>query len=457
MKKNSKIFHSESINTVKGDISTIDGAFSDTAATIISFYHAHNIDLEVKSKTHYMNFKSYTFQAKSEDSLSRIQALAHNLAEELECRNIRVVPDNDNNVSFEIYNTKRTEYHFLDAIESEKFQNPQNMELPILLGNRNGAFMADFTKLPHLLIGGMTGSGKHLLINSLILSLLYHHTPETLRLILVDPKVVELSIYNDIPHLLTPVITDNKKTLDTLAWCRDEMERRYILLSQSYSRNIQGYNEKVTEKDRLPYIVLVIDGFSDFIHFHSFKDSIVKIAQQARAVGIHVILATQQVSTDSINEVIKANIPSRIALTVTSAEDSMIILDNHGAECLSGCGDMLFLGQNSSDLLRIQAPYIDDDIISNITDKFRSVSKPEYITISELEQHIEPVEYNDLLVPDVFAFIIETSSTSISAIQRKFGIGFNRAANIVDYLTDKGILSEPTELGKREILKKELN
>lgn len=362
MNQNSALFHTKIDDT-------------SIVSCITSFYQERNIDLKFQLITSYFNYKSYKFFKSDDIKLSDIQEYTNDLINYLKVKQIRVAYKGENYIFFEIFNEKRKYFDFFDAIENEQFQNPDKMELPILLGERNGSYLFDLAEAPHLLIGGRTGTGKSVFIHSLLLSLLYHRTSETLKLILIDLKVVELSIYRDIPHLLTPVITNPEETIKSLSWCLDEMERRYLLLSQSGVNNIVQYNDNVEPKYRLPYIVLVIDEFSDFILMkgefaNQFEEYIARIARKAKSIGIHLVLATQRASDDIIKGV-KANIPSRIAFTVSSSIDSRTIIDTEGAESLCGFGDMLFSYAGSSDLLRVQAPLINDNMIFNITNKLR--------------------------------------------------------------------------------------
>lgn len=428
------------------------------AKEILYFYKKHNIDLEFRSIISYLNFKSYTFVKNESTHLSHIKEFLFELTRHLNLNVIRVVSDNDTHISFELHNKKSKVYNFLTAIEDETFQNPKEMQLPVLLGERNGAFVIDLAKTPHLLIGGQTGGGKSVFIHSLLLSLLYHHSPETLKLVLIDPKVVELSMYNDIPHLLYPVITDQHYVNPTLAWCIEEMERRYELLSKAMVRNIEQYNDKIKNREKLPYIVVIIDEFANFMlseHNTQFEKLVCRLCQKARATGIHLIMATQLPTPNIITGIIKVNIPSRIAFTVATESSSRIILDTEGAECLIGRGDFLYLGADVTKPIRFQASFLSDEDVARITDYLRKQGNPKYIDLSKYLPPKEEIQYSDSELDSLFdeavKFIRETNRLSISAMQRHFGIEFKRAATIMDQLEQKGIVSAMNN-GKRTLL-----
>jgi S-DNA-T family DNA segregation ATPase FtsK/SpoIIIE len=328
-------------------------------------------------------------------------------------------------------------------------------------------FITDLKKLPHLLIAGTTGSGKSVGINSMILSLLYKNSPDNLKLIMIDPKMLEFSIYNDIPHLLTPVITKPTQAINALANMVGEMERRYTLMSQTKTKNIESYNEKAKKEgfDPFPYIVVIIDELADLM-MTSGKEvelSIARLAQMARASGIHLIVATQRPSVDVVTGLIKANLPSRISYKVGQRVDSKIILDAMGAESLLGRGDMLFTPPGSSNIVRIHAPWSTEEEIDQVVqflkdqrtvsydieflkDKGTSLggssggsSNGELLELDELYEEAKEVVYTD-------------RKTSISHIQRRLRIGYNRAANIVEQLEANGVLSTPNIKGDREII-----
>lgn len=384
----------------------------------------------------------------------------------LNVRAVRMIPSEFGILSLEIPHNNHHTISLKEVIGSEVFIN-SNDKLPIALGvNPEGnPVVIDLAKTPHLLIGGGTGAGKSVCINTILISLLSRFDEKQLKLILIAPKIVELSPYNDIPHLITPVITDMKKAVQALKWCVDEIERRYQLLSLWEVRNIESYNQKICRlnaegiaKDTfspLPYIVIVIDEFANLMltSGQQTEECIVRIAHKARAVGIHLILATQRPASDVITGVIRANIPSRIAFTVTSAVDSCTILDQRGAETLLGRGDMLYSGSGSPDLTRIHGAFISNEEIVAITDFWRLCGQTQYQENIFTEEVFSPVKTElDPLFDIVRKWVIETQTISISAIQRKFNLSFSRAAHIMDQLETEGIVSELSKLGKRQLL-----
>lgn len=406
-------------------------------------------------------------------------------AEILNVRVVRMIPSDFGTFSLEIPHNNRHTISLKDVICSEAFID-SNSKLPIALGvdTKGEPVVIDLAKTPHLLMSGQTGGGKSVAVNTMILSLLFKFTPEQVRFIMIDRKVVELSIYNDIPHLLTPVVTDMKKAANALRWAVEEMERRYLLVSHLEVRNIERYNDKIDQAaarnlpipdptwrpgdsmDKLPpplqklsYIVLIVDEFADLMMSagKEVEEYIMRIAQKARAVGIHLILATQRPSTDVITGVIKTNIPSRIAFTVASPIDSRTILDTDGAETLLGYGDMLYSYFGKSQ--RVHGTFMSDEEIQRVADNWRATGKPNYLE-SIVESRGDDADAKgdsaggelDPLFDEVVEYTIETGSVSISNIQRRFSLGFNRAARIVDQMEAQGIVSELGKGGKREVL-----
>lgn len=420
---------------------------------------------------------------------SKVSNIDTDLARALMFRSIRVaeVIPGKPYIGIETPNLQRQMVPLRDVLDSREFRESKSL-LSMALGKdiSGNPVIVDLAKMPHLLVAGSTGSGKSVGVNTMILSLLFRVKPEEVKFIMIDPKVVELSIYNDIPHLLTEVVTDMKKAANALRWCVDEMERRYQLLSALRVRNIEGYNEKIDEYnamgmpipnpiwrpgdtmdamppalEKLSYIVVIVDEFADLMMVagKQIEELIARLAQKARAIGIHLILATQRPSVDVITGLIKANIPSRIAFTVASKIDSRTILDQGGAETLLGRGDMLYSGQGSSDLIRVHGAFMSDDEVARVADDWRARGKPDYIDgildsaddeEGEVARSGDEGDLDDLF-DEVMNFVIETGTTSASSIQRRFRVGFNRAARIMDQLEEQGIVS-PLQNGKREIL-----
>lgn len=420
---------------------------------------------------------------------AKVTSLASDLARELMFKAIRiteVVPGKPY-MGIEAPNAFRETVWLRDVLDSDAFRH-SDAKLPMALGKdiSGQPVVVDMAKMPHLLVAGQTGGGKSVGVNTMILSLLFKLTPEQVRFIMIDPKVVELSVYNDIPHLLTPVVTDMKKAANALRWAVEEMERRYQLISYLQVRNIEGYNAKIDQAtemgmpianpawrpgdsmdamppalEKLSYIVLIVDEFADLMMSagKEVEEHIMRIAQKARAVGIHLILATQRPSTDVITGVIKANIPSRIAFTVATQIDSRTILDAGGAESLLGRGDMLYSASGSPEILRVHGAFMDDNEVIRVADNWRARGKPNYLD-SIVESAEEEVANNgdtsgmllDSRFDEVAEFVIESGVTSISGIQRRFGLGFNRAAKIIDQMEAQGMISEPGKNGKREVL-----
>lgn len=410
---------------------------------------------------------TFEFRPSADVKVSRILNLQDDLTMALMAKSIRIqapIPGKDV-VGIEVPNDEIQTIYLREILESEVFKNAKS-PLTIALGKDivGNAFVTDLKKLPHLLIAGTTGSGKSVGINSMLLSLLYRNSPKTLRLMMIDPKMLEFSIYNDIPHLLTPVITDPKKAVNALSNMVAEMERRYRLMAEAKTKNIENYNEKMKElgEEELPFIVVIIDELADLM-MTAGKDVefyIGRLAQMARASGIHLIVATQRPSVDVVTGLIKANLPSRISYKVGQKIDSKVILDAMGAESLLGRGDCLFTPPGTSSIVRLHAPFASEFEIEKIVDFLKDQQSVEYdesflkdqqsmgVTSSE---SINNGEYDDLY-EDAKRVILSDGKTSISYLQRKLNIGYNRAANIIDQLTESGVLSEPNTKGQREIL-----
>ena len=411
---------------------------------------------------------TFEFRPAPNVKVDRISNLQNDLKMALRAETIRIqspIPGKDV-VGIEIPNKDIETIYLREIFESEIFKTASS-PLTIALGKDivGQPFVADLKKLPHLLIAGTTGSGKSVGVNALILSLLYRNSPKTLRLIMVDPKMVEFSVYEDIPHLLTPIITEPKKAITALGNVVAEMERRYRLMADSKVKNIESYNEKIAKEhgEILPYIVVVIDEFADLI-MTGGKDvefNIALLAQKARACGIHLIIATQRPSKEIVTGLIKSNMPSRISFKVRSSMDSRIILDQMGAESLLGRGDMLFTPPTGSVTIRLHAPFATEDEINTVAEYLRSQQSVVYDDkfITESEDGSENGEFGldsseiDPLLDEAKEIIASDGKTSISYLQRRLKIGYNRAATIIEQLEMTGFLSKPDAKGQREILR----
>lgn len=411
---------------------------------------------------------TFEFKPAPNVKVSKILGLQDDLAMALKAQTIRIqapIPGKDV-VGIEVPNEDTQTIYLKELLDSEIFQNSKS-PLTMILGKDivGKPFITDLKKLPHLLIAGTTGSGKSVGINSMILSLLYKNSPDNLRLVMIDPKMLEFSMYNDIPHLLTPVITKAGDAINALANMVSEMERRYTLMSKTKTKNIENYNDKakVEGYDTMPYIVVVIDELADLM-MTSGKDveySIARLAQMARASGIHLIVATQRPSVDVVTGLIKANLPSRLSYKVGQRIDSKIILDSMGAESLLGKGDMLFTPPGMSGLVRIHAPWSTETEIEKVVDFLKEQRVVEYDMnfIKDRTSSVNSSSSNtttniefDELYEDAKEIVLTEKKTSISYIQRRLRIGYNRAATIVEQLEQSGILSEVNAKGNREIL-----
>ncbi|HEF1242752.1 TPA: cell division protein FtsK [Campylobacter coli] len=409
---------------------------------------------------------TFEFRPSADVKVSRILNLQDDLTMALMAKSIRIqapIPGKDV-VGIEVPNDEIQTIYLREILQSEVFKNAKS-PLTIALGKDivGNAFVTDLKKLPHLLIAGTTGSGKSVGINSMLLSLLYRNSPKTLRLMMIDPKMLEFSIYNDIPHLLTPVITDPKKAVNALSNMVAEMERRYRLMADAKTKNIENYNEKMKELggEELPFIVVIIDELADLM-MTAGKDVefyIGRLAQMARASGIHLIVATQRPSVDVVTGLIKANLPSRISYKVGQKIDSKVILDAMGAESLLGRGDCLFTPPGTSSIVRLHAPFASEFEIEKIVDFLKDQQSVEYDESFLKDQQSVGVTTNesfdgeaDELYEEAKRVILEDGKTSISYLQRRLKIGYNRSANIIEQLTQNGILSEPDAKGQREIL-----
>ncbi len=392
--------------------------------------------------------------------VSKIINLSDDIARNTSSESARIstIPGS-NTIGIEIPNISRENVYLSEILNISNFQNKE-IKLPIALGkNISGEpIISDLSSMPHLLIAGTTGSGKSVCINTIILSLLYRHTPEKCKFILIDPKMLELSTYEGVPHLLCPVITEAKKAASVLGWVVKEMESRYRLMTKEGVRNIDGYNLK--HKLPMPYIVVVVDEMSDLmlVAGKEIENYIQKLSQMARAAGIHIIMATQRPSVDVITGTIKANFPTRISFQVTSKIDSRTILGEQGAEQLLGKGDMLYMS-SANRIIRIHAPFVSDDEIEKINNFLRSQAEPDYV--DEILNFVDEKEINDgsknmndkdELYQKALEIVKSEGKASTSFLQRKLQIGYNRAARIVDMMEAEGIVSKANHVGKREVL-----
>ena len=393
--------------------------------------------------------------------VSKIINLSEDIARNTSSESARIstIPGS-NTIGIELPNLTRENVYLGEVIKDSAFKKKDN-KLPIALGKSISGLpiIGDLSTMPHLLIAGTTGSGKSVCINTIILSLLYRHTPEKCKFILIDPKMLELSTYEGIPNLLCPVITEPKKAASVLGWVVKEMENRYKLMTKVGVRNIDGYNSK--HKIPMPYIVVIVDEMSDLmlVSGKDIENYIQKLSQMARAAGIHIIMATQRPSVDVITGTIKANFPTRISFQVSSKIDSRTILGEQGAEQLLGKGDMLFMS-SANKITRIHAPFVTEDEIEKVNNFLRSQAEPDYVdeilefTDSE-EVHENNLEMNekDELYKTAVELVKNEGKASTSFLQRKLQIGYNRAARIIDMMEESGIVSKANHVGKREILK----
>ncbi len=400
----------------------------------------------------------YEFEPAPGIKVSKIISLSDDIARHTSSISTRVsVIPGKNTVGIEIPNAKRDDVFLSEIISSDSF-NKKEAKLPIALGKTISGtpVTVDLTSMPHLLVAGTTGSGKSVCINSIIMSLLYKHGPDNCKFILIDPKMLELSSYEGIPHLLTSVITDAKKATSALSWTVREMENRYKLMSSEGVRNIDGYNEK--HKLKMPYIVVVVDEMSDLmlVSGKEIENYVQKLSAMARAAGIHIIMATQRPSVDVITGTIKANFPTRISFQVSSKIDSKTVLGEQGAEQLLGKGDMLFMS-SANKIFRIHGPYVSESEIEKVNSFLRSQGTPDYIdeiTVNHSADTKETLsdEGKDELYDMALKVVKTEKKASTSFLQRKLQIGYNRAARIIDQMEDNGIVSKANHVGKREVL-----
>ena len=392
--------------------------------------------------------------------VSKIINLSDDIARNTSSESARIstIPGS-NTVGIELPNSSRENVYLSEILNNSDFKKKE-IKLPIALGKSisGNPIVGDLSSMPHLLIAGTTGSGKSVCINTIILSLLFRHTPERCKFILIDPKMLELSTYEGVPHLLCPVITEAKKAASVLGWVVKEMESRYRLMTKEGVRNIDGYNSK--HKLPMPFIVVVVDEMSDLmlVAGKEIENYIQKLSQMARAAGIHIIMATQRPSVDVITGTIKANFPTRISFQVTSKIDSRTILGEQGAEQLLGKGDMLYMS-SANRVIRIHAPFVSDNEIENINNSLRSQAEPDYVDEilnfadeKEMGDGSKNMGDKDELYQTAVEIIKSEGKASTSFLQRKLQIGYNRAARIIDMMEEEGIVSKANHVGKRDVL-----
>ena len=400
--------------------------------------------------------------------LSKIVALQDNIALRLAASSVRIVAPipGKHAVGIEVPNKERAIVSFKELIETDS-PDFKKYAVPVVLGKdiTGEAKIMDLAKTPHLLIAGSTGSGKSVCVNTMILSILYKRSPRDVKMILIDPKIVELKLYNDIPHLLTPVITEPKKAFQALQYCLCEMERRYALLDGMGVREIGNYNKRIVERniaaEKLPYIVVIIDEFADLMATtgKELESTVARLAAMSRAVGIHLVLATQRPSIDVITGLIKANIPTRIAFMVASKTDSRIIIDQVGAEKLLGKGDMLYASAVDPFPVRIQGTFVSDNEVENVVEYVKQYGPPEYIDdeifVDDEEIDMGPSLFNegdDPLYDQALDIVIQAGKASASYIQRRLKIGYNRAARLVEEMEARGIVGPANGSKPREVI-----
>ena len=418
------------------------------------------VDGKIKKISHGPVVTLNEFEPAAGVKVSKIINLSDDIARNTSSESARIstIPGS-NTVGIELPNTTRENVYLSEILNNSDFKK-KDIKLPIALGKNisGNPIVGDLSSMPHLLIAGTTGSGKSVCINTIILSLLYRHTPEKCKFILIDPKMLELSTYEGVPHLLCPVITEAKKAASVLGWVVKEMESRYRLMTREGVRNIDGYNSK--HKLPMPYIVVVVDEMSDLmlVAGKEIENYIQKLSQMARAAGIHIIMATQRPSVDVITGTIKANFPTRISFQVTSKIDSRTILGEQGAEQLLGKGDMLYMS-SANRIVRIHAPFVSDNEIEKINNSLRSQAEPDYVNEilnfadeKEIGDSSKNLNDKDELYQTALEIIKSEGKASTSFLQRKLQIGYNRAARIIDMMEAEGVVSKANHVGKRDVL-----
>lgn len=453
-----------------GEYWIIDQATRDSAVILKETLKEFNIQAEVTGIRKGPVITMFEILPAPGVKLSKIVNLQDNIALRLAASSVRIVAPipGKHAVGIEVPNRKRNIVSFKEMIEGELHREGKKPEIPVVLGKdiAGEAQTLDLVATPHLLIAGATGSGKSVCVNSMILSILYQRSPAEVRLILIDPKIVELKLYNDIPHLLTPVITEPKRAFQALQYCIYEMERRYALLDSMGVRDIRSYNRRIKERniatERIPYIVVVIDEFADLMATtgKELESTVARLAAMSRAVGIHLVLATQRPSIDVITGLIKANIPSRIAFMVAGKMDSRIIIDMVGAEKLLGKGDMLYAGVTDPFPIRMQGAFVSEEEVERVVEFVKTLGEPDYldeeIFYDEDEEEAVPSLFSDgedPLFEKALEIVHQQGKASASYIQRRLKIGYNRAARLVEEMEERGIVGPAQGSKPRELLR----
>ena len=455
-----------------GEYWLIDDTAKEAARILTETLREFNIEAEVTGIRKGPVITSFEILPSPGVKLSKIVNLQDNIALRLAAASVRIVAPipGKHAVGIEIPNKNRSIVSFREIIESELEKKPpaKTAGIPIVLGKDTAgdSVTVDLAAMPHLLIAGSTGSGKSVCVNAMILSILYRCPPSQCRLLLIDPKIVELKLYNDIPHLLTPVITEPKQAFQALQYCIYEMERRYACLDGLGVRDIKTYNKRLIERqiaaEQMPYIVVVIDEFADLMATtgKELESTVARLAAMSRAVGIHLVLATQRPSIDVITGLIKSNIPSRIAFMVAGMMDSRIIIDAGGAEKLLGKGDMLYSGAVDPFPIRMQGAFVSEEEVERVVEYVKTLGEPDYIDeeifFDDDEEGGAPSEYaegGDPLYDKAMTIVVQQGKASASYIQRRLKIGYNRAARLVEEMEQRGVVGPAQGSRPRELLR----
>ena len=447
-------------------------ALTDTATKLQKTLYSFGVSAKVENVSVGPTITRYELKPSEGVRVSKIANLADDIALNLAAETIRIeapIPGKQA-VGIEVPNKEKEAVHFRDVIESEEFED-NSSKLSVALGKdvAGQTIIADIAKMPHVLIAGSTGSGKSVCINTIISSFVYNAKPSEVKLVMIDPKVVELSVYNGIPHLLIPVVTDPKKAAGALAWAVQEMDDRYNKFAQKGVRDLKGYNKAIEKEDearKLPQIVIIVDELADLmmVAAKDVEESICRLAQKARAAGMHLVIATQRPSVDVITGLIKANVPSRIAFAVSSQVDSRTILDSVGAEKLLGKGDMLYFPAGAPKPARVQGAFVSDEEVEKIVDFIKQNGTATYSediletiensnkTDKEIAMEKDEDDDTDPFLMDAIETVVETGQASTSFIQRKFKVGYARAGRIIDQMEERGVISGYQGSKPREVL-----